>query len=120
MHIRSVLSAFLLLVPVASIASEGMIYGAVYECAANEINRAMVEACSSRFPELAKQGDEALAAWRDRNSAKANAAAKACSASISASPENASASAREAVRRLIADTKAEMSANVRLRSASRV
>lgn len=71
----------------------------------------MVEACSSRFPELAKHGDEALAAWRDRNLAKANAAAKACSTSISASAENASATAREAVRRLIADTKAEMSAN---------
>lgn len=108
MHIRSLLSAFLLLVPVVSTASEGMIYGAVYGCEADEINRVMVEACSSRFPELAKHADEALAAWRDRNLAKANAAAKACSTGISAAAENASASDREAFRRLIADTKAEM------------
>jgi hypothetical protein len=108
MHIRSVLPVFLFIVPVVSTASAGMIYGAVYECAADEVNRAMVEACSSRFPELAKQADEALAAWRDRNLAKASAAAKACSTDISAATENAPTSDREAVRRLIAKTKAEM------------
>lgn len=65
MDIRSALSAFLLLVPIVSTASEGMIYKAVYECQADEINRVMVEACSSRFPELANPGDEALPAWRE-------------------------------------------------------
>ena len=108
MHIRSVLPVFLFLVPVVSIASEGMIYGAVYECEADEINRAMVEACSGRFPALSKQADDALAAWRDRNLAKANAAKKACSGDLSPASENASSSDREAVRSLIADTKAEM------------
>jgi len=108
MHIRSVLSAFLLLAPIVSTASEGMIYGVVYECDADEINRVMLEACSSQFPELAKPGDAALAAWRDRNLAKANAAAKACFNGVSGGAENPSASDREAIRRLIADTKAEM------------
>lgn len=111
MLIRSLLPAFLFLVPVASTASDGMIYGAVYECEADEINRVMVEACSSRFPELAKQAGEALGAWRDRNLAKANAAAKACSTGISPAAENASTSDRETVRRLITDTKAEMFAS---------
>ena len=111
MHIRSALSAFLLLVPVVSTASEGMIYAAVYGCEADEINRVMVEACSSRFPGLAKQADEALAAWRDRNLAKANAAAKACSTGLIESAKNASTSEREAFRKMIADKKAEMFAS---------
>ena len=111
MHIRSVLSASLLLVPVASTASEGMIYLVVYQCEADEINRVMVETCSSRFPELAKQADEALAAWRDRNLAKASAAAKTCSTGLSESAKNASPSERETARRRIADTKAEMFAS---------
>lgn len=108
MHIRTALPAFLFLVPVVSNASVGMIYGAVYECEADAINRVMVEACSSRFPELAKEADEALAAWRARNSAKAYAAAKACSIDAISAGGNASASDLATFRRLIADKKAEM------------
>lgn len=111
MHIRSVLPALLFLVPVASMASEGMIYGMVYECEADEINRVMVGTCTSRFPGLAKDADAALAAWRDRNLDKANAARKACSNEFSAAAASVSASDLEAVRKRIADIKAEMFSN---------
>jgi hypothetical protein len=111
MHIRSVLPALLLLVPVASIASEGMIYGAIYQCDADEINRVIAAACSSRFPGLSKQADEALAAWRDRNLAKANAATKACSNELSAIAASTSANDFEVGRKRMADFKAEMFSN---------
>ena len=106
MHIRSIPLALFLLVPVISIASEGMVYVAVYECEADDINRVMVEACSSQFPDLSKQANEALAAWRKRNAAKASAAKEAC-ANMEDS-ENASTSDRNAFRRLITDKKAEI------------
>ncbi|SDF33656.1 hypothetical protein SAMN05428966_114145 [Massilia sp. PDC64] len=108
MQIRSVLSALLFLVPVASIASEGMIYGFVYECEADEINRVMIETCTSRFPGLANEADAALAAWRDRNLDKANAARKACSNELSAAAASMSASDLEAARKRVADIRAEM------------
>jgi hypothetical protein len=106
MHIRSISLALFLLAPVIGIASEGIIYGAAYECDADEINRVMVEACIGRFPTLSKQADEALESWRKRNLARASAAKEACSnMGIS---ENASVSDREAFRRLIADKKAKI------------
>jgi hypothetical protein len=71
--IRPILAAFFFLVPVFSLASEAMIYGLVYECDAEEINRDMVEMCSSRFPDLSREANDALSAWRDRNLEKADA-----------------------------------------------
>lgn len=85
-----------------------MIYGFVYECDAEEINRNMVEMCSGQFPNLSPQANDALAAWRDRNLAKANAVKKACSRDLSNKSKNASANDRLAVSKLMADTKAEM------------
>jgi hypothetical protein len=111
MQIRSVLPALLFLVPVASIASEGMIYGAIYQCDADEINRVMVDTCTSRFPGLAKEADVTLAAWRDRNLDKANAVRKACSNEFSAAAASVSASDLEAVRKRMADIKAEIFSN---------
>ncbi|HEX8606077.1 MAG TPA: hypothetical protein VF774_25770 [Pseudoduganella sp.] len=106
MHIRSISLALFLLAPVVAIASEGIIYGAVYECEADEINRVMVEGCTGRFPNLSKQTNEALESWRKRNLARASAAKEACSnMGIS---ENASVSDREAFARLIADKKEEI------------
>jgi hypothetical protein len=111
MQIRSVLPALLFLVPAASIASEAMMYGFVYQCEADEINRVMVETCTSRFPGLSKEADVALAAWRDRNLAKANAARKACANELGAAAEHVSASDLEATRKRMADIKAEIFSN---------
>jgi hypothetical protein len=111
MQIRSVLPALMFLVPVASMASEAMMYGFVYQCEADEINRVMVETCTSRFPGLSKEADVALAAWRDRNLAKANAAKQACSSDLSAAAEHLSASDLEAARKRMADIKAEIFSN---------
>lgn len=108
MHIRSALPALLFLVPVASMASEALIYGLVYECEAEEINRVMVETCTTRFPGLSKEADVALAAWRDRNLAKANAARQACAGDLSTAERYASPNDVEAVRKSAADIKAQM------------
>jgi hypothetical protein len=85
-----------------------MIYGFVYECDAEELNRNMVEMCSSRFPDLSVKADDALVAWRDRNLAKANVAKKTCSRDLSEKSNNASPDDLQAFRTLIARTKAEI------------
>lgn len=108
MSIRLFLSAFVFVAPVSAFASEGMIYGFVYECDAEKINRNMVEMCSGQFPNLSTQANDAFAAWRDRNFAKANAAKKACSPFLSDKSKNASANDRRAVSKLNADAQAEM------------
>lgn len=111
MQIRSVLPALLFLVPVASMASEAMMYGFVYQCEADEINRVMVETCTRLFPGLSKEADVALAAWRDRNLARANAAKQACSSDPGAAAEHVSASDLEVVRKRMADIKTEIFSN---------
>ena len=111
MQIRSILPTLLCLVPLASMASEAMIYSFVYECEADEINRGMVERCTSRFPGLSKEADVAFAAWRDRNLAKMNAARKACANELNAAAAHVSASDLEAARKRMADMKAEIFSN---------
>ncbi|WP_305746754.1 hypothetical protein [Acidovorax sp. A1169] len=108
MSIRPILAAFLLLVPLISPASEGMIYGSLYECNAEEINRDMVEICSGQFPDLSLQANDAISVWRDRNLAKANAAKARCSRDLSEKSKNASWDDLQALRTLIANTKTEM------------
>jgi hypothetical protein len=108
MQIRSILPALLFRVPVAPMASEAVMYGFVYQGEADEINRVMVETCTSRFPGLSKEANIALAAWRDHNLAKANAANQACSSDLSAAAEHVSASDLEVVRKRMDDIKAEI------------
>jgi hypothetical protein len=48
----------------ASLASKAVMYGFVDQCEADEINRVMVDTCTSRFPGLSKEADVVLAAWR--------------------------------------------------------
>lgn len=108
MSIRLTLAAFFFLVPVISLASEGMIYGFVYQCDAEEINRNMVDMCSSQFPDLSLKANDALSDWRDRNLAKANAAKKTCSRDLSEKSKHASKDDLEAFRMLMANTEAEI------------
>ena len=59
-------------------ASEGIIYGAVYECRAISVTEAMVKACSSQYPDISARSSKAYSAWLSRNGTKAEKAAQAC------------------------------------------
>lgn len=93
-----------------------LIYGAVYECEAEEINRAMVEVCASQFPDLALQANDALAKWHDRNLVKANSAKEACSRDLKQMAKTASRDDIQAVQKVFVDTKAEIITNFRART----
>lgn len=63
-------------------ASEGLIFAAVYECNADEVNRDMVQTCTDRYPELSTVSFEALVKWRARNAVKAKLAKVACESEL--------------------------------------
>jgi hypothetical protein len=106
--IRLNLCGLLLLIPVAVSASEAMIYAAVYECDAEAVNQDLVEACSSQYPELSTHASAAFAKWRSRNSIKANLAKEACAVDLQEKAKHAPASEIDLVRKLMADTRANI------------
>ena len=115
MFVRSILSACLLSATALASASDGMLYVAVYECNAEEINRNMVETCSREFPALSAEADKALTAWRGRNLAKANAARDKCARERSEASKRPRAPNGPDAGQLMADAKAEMSAGFEAR-----
>lgn len=59
-------------------ASEGLNYGAVYECRAISVTEAMVKACSSQYPDISGRSSKAYSAWLARNATKAEKTAQIC------------------------------------------
>lgn len=78
MYLRSLVLSILLFAPMAARASDALIFAAVYECHADEVNRDMAEACKRTFPELSAIASDALAIWRARNADKAKQIAATC------------------------------------------
>jgi hypothetical protein len=72
------LATALLAAPAAQAADEAMIYGYVYECHGEAINKALVEMCTSRFPQLGPRAAAALAGWRERSKRYGKLRAEAC------------------------------------------
>lgn len=106
--VRSILAACLFVAPVISPASDALIYVAAYECDAVEINQDLVEMCSKQFPDLSLKANDALLTWRDRNLPNADAAKNRCSRELDEKSKSASADELQAIRTLIADTKAKI------------
>lgn len=92
-------------------ASEGLIYAAVYECDADDVNRNFVDACSNRYPELSGVASEAISKWRARNSIKAKRAKDSCDAELKRKSITAAGSEAGLVQARIAEIKAEINAN---------
>ena len=82
MSIPLTLSALLLLAPAAAGASDGMVYAAAYGCQADAINQDLVDTCTSKFPALTPNAQNAIASWRSRNAVKAKQAHEACEVQI--------------------------------------
>lgn len=111
MSLCSRLSTALLLVsmmsaPTLALASEGMIYGAVYECDARAVNEEMAMTCSRAFPELGADVSNALASWLERNADKAQSAKQACAAELDAIP--AADGGKDRLRESIAKIRADI------------
>jgi len=105
---RSILALCLLLSPAISIASEALAYVSVYECNADEINQDLVEMCSTQFPELSHEAEDALSAWRERNLTKTDAASKACARELSEKSKKASVDDTSKVYAFIVDIKTKI------------
>jgi hypothetical protein len=111
MFVRSILASCLLLTPVVSFASEALAYIHVYQCNADKINEDMVDMCANEFPDLSREANDALAAWRERNLAKADAAQKACLRDLSETSNSASKGEAQATRMSVADITAKIHSN---------
>jgi hypothetical protein len=112
MFAHSILALCLLLVPVSSIASEALAYVAVYECNADEINQDLVETCSTQFPELSHEANDALSAWRQRNQAKAEAAHRSCERELSEKSKNAPVDDTNKFYAFVTDIKTKIHSNL--------
>lgn len=111
MRFRLVASVLAMAVSTSVYASEGLIYGAVYECDAKSINQGMTQACASQFPKMAKRANDAYQAWLVHNSKKADLSAIACKQEMHAWEAVHSASEVDAMRRKMDDLKMEMRAS---------
>jgi len=110
MQFRSFLLGISLFAPSMAFASEGLIYAFVYECGADDVNQNMVQACSTRYPDLSAAASEAISKWRTRNSDRAKRAKDACDAELQ-KMSKAEAVSEVSVRTRMAEIKAEINAN---------
>jgi len=111
MFLRPILASCLLLAPMVSLASEALAYIHVYQCNADKINQDVVDMCSNEFPDLSREANDALSAWRERNLTKADAAKKACFRDLSETSNSASEGEAQAVRTRVADITAKIHSN---------
>jgi hypothetical protein len=78
MHRRFLLVPLMLAASLPCGASPGMEYMFVYQCHADEIVKDILKTCTSTFPRLAPQADNALAHWLVHGAAKAAADKEQC------------------------------------------
>lgn len=105
MYFRAMVFSISLFAPMMACASETLIFAAVYECNADEVNRGMVQTCTDRYPELSTVASEALVRWRARNAVKAKLAKDACESELQEKAKTEAASEINALRERIADVK---------------
>jgi uncharacterized protein YicC (UPF0701 family) len=86
---RTTILAILFVTSTGAAASEALKYVGAYECQATAINEETVKACAILEPQMATRASEAFAKWLARNSAKAEAAAVACTAQMQMLSETA-------------------------------
>ncbi|WP_431477705.1 hypothetical protein [Massilia eburnea] len=108
MHFRKIVFVCCFLAPVAAWASDALIYAAVYECNADEINQALVTDCSATYPSLSVDAAEALRKWRNRNTAKAKLAKNACESELSFKGGNVTPAEVEAFQSKISNIKSDI------------
>ena len=105
MYYRAIVFSISLFSPMMAYASEALIFAAVYECNADEVNRGMVQTCTDRYPELSMAASGALVKWRARNAVKAQLAKEACESELQEKAKTEAASEINTVRERIADVK---------------
>jgi hypothetical protein len=108
MYLRTIVFSISLFSPIIACASEGLIFAAVYECNADEVNREMVQTCTDTYPELSPLASDAMGKWRARNSVKAKRAKDACESDLQEKAKTEAPSEIEAVRTRMADVKREI------------
>ena len=86
---RAAILAILFVASTGAAASEALKYVGAYECQATAINEEMVNACATLEPQIATRASEAFSKWLARNSAKAEAAAAACTEQMQMLSEDA-------------------------------
>ena len=105
MYCRAIVFSISLFAPMMACASDGIIFAAVYECNADEVNRDMVQTCMDSYPELSTIASEALVRWRARNAVKAKLTKEACESELQEKAKSEAASELDAVRAQMADVK---------------
>lgn len=105
MYFRAIVFSVSLFASMMACASEGLIFAAVYECNADEVNRDMVQTCMDGYPELSTVASEALVRWRARNAVKAKLAKEVCESELLEKAKTEGASEIDAVRAQMADVK---------------
>lgn len=108
MHFRKIVLIGCILAPVVAWASEALIYAAVYECNADEINQALVADCSATYPSLSGDAVESLRKWRNRNTAKAKLAKNNCESELSDKGKSVTPAEVEAFRSQISNIKSDI------------
>lgn len=111
MKLRKLLFVIGLLFPATVFASEAIVYAAVYECNADEVNQALVETCSDSYPELFTAASEAMREWRGRNSAKARLAKESCEVELRAKETGTTQTEMNAIRSQMSNIKSEIRRN---------
>ena len=95
---RHAIACIALLAPTATTASEALIYAAIYECHADEINQDLARICSDTFPAMSSDAADALSKWRSRNSIRAQQEKDSCENELHEKERSARKSETETVR----------------------